>query len=91
MRRFQIDGTVFSMAMFRILSASIEFTAALLMLYFNDVRKALFINSMLAIVGPLILIVTMTIGVVGLADELSFGKILLILVGIGFILIGIFR
>jgi hypothetical protein len=87
--KFGFDSTVLSMAILRFLSASIELTAAILMLVFNDITKAIFINSMLAIVGPCILIFTMTIGLVGLAGEISYGKLLLIGLGVLFIVLGI--
>ncbi len=58
-----IHPSVAAMAGMRFLSAAIELTAAILILVTNDVRKAVVINSILAIIGPLIFIITMTIGV----------------------------
>ncbi|MCA1030698.1 YqhV family protein [Bacillus timonensis] len=86
-----IETSVLSMAGLRILSACIELSAAILMLVFNDVKKALAINAMLAIVGPIILITTMTIGLLNIADEISFSKLLFIALGVGFILYGIYK
>jgi len=83
------EKAVIGMAILRILSGSIEVTAAILMLKFNQIDKALIINSSLALVGPLVLIATTTIGLIGIADKISFGKILWILLGVAFILIGI--
>ena len=40
----------------------------------NQVDKALAVNSALAFMGPLILILTTTIGLVGMADKLSWGR-----------------
>ncbi|MFT4415625.1 YqhV family protein [Fredinandcohnia humi] len=85
------DPTVLSMAGLRVLSASVELTAAILMLVFNDVRKALAINALLAIVGPIIMITTMAIGLISLADQLSYSKLLFIGLGVAFILYGIYR
>ncbi|MFS0863385.1 YqhV family protein [Fredinandcohnia sp. 179-A 10B2 NHS] len=85
------DTTVLSMAGLRVLSASLELTAAILMLVFNDVRKALAINALLAIVGPIIMITTMAIGLISLADQLSYSKLLFIGLGVAFILYGIYR
>lgn len=85
------DQTVLAMAGLRFLSASIELTAAICMLIFNDVKKAVAINSVLAIVGPFILVTTMTIGVFQLADQISYGKLLFIALGVGFILFGIYK
>ncbi|HJV45012.1 MAG TPA: YqhV family protein [Bacillota bacterium] len=84
-----IEKAVLGMAVLRIISGSIEVFAALLMLKFNQVDKALMVNSSLALVGPMILIATTTIGLVGLADKISFVKILWILLGVSFILIGV--
>lgn len=93
MKRFfgHFDSTVLTMAGLRILSASIELTAAILMLVFNDVKKAVMINSLLAIVGPVIFIVTMTIGIFHIADQLSYAKLLFIGLGVFFILFGIYK
>jgi hypothetical protein len=49
------------------------------------------VNTGLAMVGPLILLTTTTIGLAGLADKLSVGKMLWVLVGVSFIFIGILR
>ncbi|WP_099360677.1 YqhV family protein [Fredinandcohnia onubensis] len=85
------DSSVLTMAGLRILSGCLEITAAILMLVFNDVKKALAVNATLAIVGPLILIATMSIGLIGLADQLSYSKLLFIGLGVAFILYGIFK
>lgn len=51
-----IHPSVAAMAGDEVLSATIELTAAILILVTNDVRKAVVINSILAIIGPLILL-----------------------------------
>ncbi|WP_044747863.1 YqhV family protein [Bacillus alveayuensis] len=86
-----IEPAVLSMAGLRLLSAAIELSAALLMLLFNDVKKAVAVNAFLAIVGPLIFITTMTIGLLSLTDELSFSKLFFIAIGVGFILFAIYK
>ncbi|MFD2332295.1 YqhV family protein [Cohnella sp. GCM10020058] len=86
-----MDKSVFSMALLRILSGSIELTAALVMLKLNDVTKALSVNAMLALVGPLILISTTTIGLVGMSDKLSPVKLIWIGAGVACLLIGILK
>lgn len=70
----------------RLISGSIEITAAALMFKFNDLEKAFYINTLLALVGPIILIVTTGIALVGLSEKISllrmiclFGGIILIL------------
>jgi len=86
-----IDSTVLSMAGLRLLAATIELTAAVTMLVFNDVKKAVAVNALLAVVGPIIFIVTMTIGLFSLTDELSFAKLFWIGIGVAFILFGIYK
>ncbi|MBT2659336.1 MULTISPECIES: YqhV family protein [Bacillaceae] len=84
-----LEKAVLGMAFLRLLSGSIEIFAAILMLRFNSVEKALMINSSLALVGPIILILTTTIGLVGIVGDISVMKIVWILLGVAFILIGV--
>ncbi len=86
-----LNKFVFSMAMLRMLSGSIEVLAAVIMLRLNQVDKALLVNSGLALVGPFILITTTAIGLIGIADKVSFGKLLWIIAGIGLIFIGLLK
>jgi len=86
-----LNKIVLSMATLRMISGSLEIIAALLMLRFNQVEKALIVNSSLALVGPLVLITTTTIGFVGVAEKLSWDKIGWVLLGISLILFGIFK
>lgn len=85
------DKFVLSMATLRVLSGTTEIIAAVLMLRFMQVEKALLINTGLAFVGPLILLTTTTIGLVGMADKLSFSKMLIILAGVSLIFFGILK
>lgn len=86
-----IDKFVVGMASLRVLSGTIEILAAVLMLRLMQVEKALLINSGLAFVGPLILLLTTTIGLVGMAERLSAGKMLWILCGVTCIFYGILK
>lgn len=83
------EKALFAMATLRVFSGLIEMSAGLLMLKFNDLEKAIVINAALALVGPLVLVTTMTIGILGLVDRISFGKIAWIAVGVSCILIGV--
>ncbi|WP_078379770.1 YqhV family protein [Sutcliffiella halmapala] len=85
------DPTVLSMAGLRLFSGVLEISAAIIMLYLNDVKKAVVVNSMLAVLGPVIFISTMMIGLVSMADEISFSKLIFIAIGVGFILYGIYK
>ncbi|TYR82446.1 DUF2619 domain-containing protein [Priestia megaterium] len=86
-----INGTVLTMACLRFVSSFIEFIAAILIFTNNDVKKALMINGMLALVGPIVMVSSFSIGLVSIADQLSFGKLILIVIGVVFILIGVFK
>nr|WP_246625186.1 YqhV family protein [Fictibacillus nanhaiensis] len=83
------EKVVLSMAAIRILSGMLEITAAFFMLHFNTVERALVINSLLSIVGPIIFFSTMTIGIYGLSTKLSFSSLLWIMLGIVCIVYGI--
>jgi hypothetical protein len=86
-----LNKIVLSMASLRLMSGSLEIFAALLMIRFNQIEKALLVNSGLALVGPLVLLTTTTIGLVGIAEKLSFGKMLWVLVGVSCIFVGILK
>lgn len=86
-----VNKFVISMASLRVLSGSLEVLAALLMIRFNQVEKALLINSGLAVMGPVILLATTTIGLLGIADKLSYNKMLWIIVGVSCIFFGILK
>lgn len=81
---------VLGMALLRCLSGLIEFTAAMLMLKFDSVEKAVKINAVLAVIGPTVLIVVTSIGLVGLSQKgFSVPRFLLIVAGVTLIFIGI--
>lgn len=84
-----LEKAVLGMAFLRLLSGSIEIFAAILMLKFNSVEKALMINSSLALVGPIILILTTTIGLLGIVGDISIMKIVWIFLGITLIFVGV--
>jgi ethanolamine ammonia-lyase large subunit len=86
-----INKIVLSMVMLRLTSGTIEILAAYFMLRFNQIEKALIINSGLALVGPIILISTTAVGLVGIADKLSMGKLLWIGMGVACLFIGIIK
>ncbi|WP_031516132.1 YqhV family protein [Desulfofalx alkaliphila] len=83
------DKIVFSMAAMRFLSSFIEFSAALLMLKFNKVETAFKINALLALVGPTVLVIVTTLGLVGLAGKIPLSKMLCIAAGVCLIFIGV--
>ncbi|MVP00167.1 YqhV family protein [Paenibacillus lutrae] len=86
-----LNKIVLTMASLRLFSGTLEIAAALLMLRFNQIEKALLVNTGLALAGPLILLSTTTIGLVGIAEKLSFGKMLWVVAGVSCIFIGILK
>jgi hypothetical protein len=86
-----LNKFVLGMALIRVLSGSLEIMAGLIMLKFNQVDKALVINSMLAVLGPLVLIVTTSIGLFGITSSISFNRLIWIMMGVGLILFGVLK
>jgi hypothetical protein len=86
---FFLDKAILGMALLRIISGCLEIFVALLIIKFNDIEKALILNSSLALVGPPILLITTVIGLTGMADKVSLTKILWVLGGVGCILYGV--
>jgi putative exporter of polyketide antibiotics len=83
------EKAVLGMALLRLISGSIELFAAILMLKFNSIEKALVVNSSLALIGPIILILTTTIGLLGIVEKISYMKMVWIFLGVGFIFVGV--
>lgn len=77
---------VWSMALFRILSATVELTAALLMLRYQRVETAFQINALLGLFGPTIMVIVSVLGLMGLAGRISYGKLALVAAGVMLIL-----
>lgn len=86
-----MNKIVLTMASLRLMSGSIEILAAIMMLRLATIEKALLVNSALALVGPLVLLTTTTIGLVGIAEKLSYGKMLWIIAGVSCLFIGIIK
>jgi hypothetical protein len=93
MRRESVPEQAFlrGMVATRLLSGSIEITAALLMWRFGRLDTAVRINGLLGLVGPLVLTLTMLMGVAGLAGRLPLSKLLWIGLGVVLILFGTSR
>ncbi|WP_062104487.1 YqhV family protein [Bacillus niameyensis] len=84
-----LEKAIIAMALLRILSGSIDIIAAFLMLRFNDIEKALILNSSLALVGPIVFMLATTVGLIGIADKISLAKFIWIFIGFGFIVYGV--
>lgn len=77
-----IERALLFIILLRVISGSIEISAAALMYKFNDLEKAFYINSMLALVGPVILVVTTGIALSGLTEKISLTRIVCLFVGV---------
>ncbi|MGI6036096.1 MAG: YqhV family protein [Limnochordia bacterium] len=80
---------VSGMALLRILAGGIEIGAALLMLHYRRVDTALRINGVLGIIGPTILMLVSTLGLVGLAGQVDWDRYLIVLFGVLLIFLGV--
>lgn len=83
------DKFVFGMAVIRMMSGFIEFSAGLVMLKLDRVEQAMKINALLALIGPMVLITVTTIGLAGLAGKVSPSKMVIIGTGVILIFIGV--
>lgn len=71
------------------MSGSFELIAAFLMIYFNHVETALKVNAALALIGPTVMILVTSLGILGLDGNVSLAKMLFILSGVALIFIGL--
>jgi predicted membrane-bound dolichyl-phosphate-mannose-protein mannosyltransferase len=86
-----VDKVVYGMAGIRMLSSLIEFSGALLMLYFGTAERAMQVNAGLAMVGPFVLVTCTMLGVIGMANDISWSRVVWIVIGVGCILFGVRR
>lgn len=83
---FLIEKALLMIIILRIFSGSVDIAAAMLMYKFNDLEKAFYINTMLALVGPVVLIITTAIALFGLAEKISIPRMICLFSGIVLIL-----
>lgn len=76
------------MALLRLLAGSIEITAALLMVKFGRVQTAIKINGVLGLIGPIILTLVSSLGIIGLAQQIPLSKLLTVALGVALIFLG---
>ena len=84
-----MEKALLLIVLLRIFSGSVEISAAALMFTFNDLEKAFYINSMLALVGPVILVLTTGIALSGLTEKISLLRIVCLFSGIVLILLSL--
>lgn len=77
-----IERALLFIILLRVISGSIEISAAALMYKYNDLEKAFYINSMLALVGPVILVVTTGVALSGLTEKISLTRIVCLFAGV---------
>jgi len=77
-----------SMAFIRLLSGTIEISAALTMLRLSNLRSAVRINALLGLVGPIILLSASFAGIAGMAGRVQTSKLVMIVLGVALILAG---
>lgn len=84
-----IEKIIIVLAGLRFVSGFIEIMSGLLILKMNNVEKAMMVNAFLAVVGPLVFMTSMTLGIIHIADKMSYSKLVLIGIGIGLIILGL--
>jgi hypothetical protein len=72
----------------RVLSATIEVTAAFLLLRMSDIPSMVRLNSLLGLVGPLIFITVSALGLAGTFGTVHWSKFLMILGGVALVVVG---
>ncbi|WP_225229905.1 YqhV family protein [Sporosarcina quadrami] len=84
-----VERALLLIILLRIFSGSVDIAAAMLMYKFNDLEKAFYINTLLALVGPCILIITTAIALFGLTEKISLIRMVCLFAGITLILISL--
>lgn len=80
--------TVLAMAAVRAVSVAAEVCGFLLILRSATVDRALRINSLLGLVGPLVFLCAGLVGLTGLSGKPSPGRLLIVLVGVALVFLG---
>lgn len=79
------NTAVSGMAGIRVFSSLCEFAGAMLMLHYGSADKAVKINSLLAVVGPVVLLTTTSLGLAAMVGKVPLWKIFAIASGVGVI------
>jgi len=83
-----MDRYTVGMTIIRLISGSIEITAAIMMWRFGDLKTAFRINGLLGLTGPVVFMSASAVGLLGLAGKLSLARLALVLGGVFLILLG---
>lgn len=84
-----MEAALLYIILLRILSGSIDILAAFTMYKLANLEKAFVVNTSLALVGPVIFIITTGIGLAGMQDKISFSKMLCLFSGVILIFISL--
>jgi len=82
------DNVVKAMFLLRLLLAVISLCAALLMFKYKTITDALRINAFVGLVAPLIFISISAIGIANMAGKVSYGKLIITIIGVLLVLYG---
>ncbi|KJS80431.1 MAG: hypothetical protein JM58_18635 [Peptococcaceae bacterium BICA1-8] len=82
------DNVVRAMFLLRLLLAVISLIAALLMFKYKTITDALRINAFVGLVAPVIFISISAIGIANMAGKVSFGKLIITVIGVLLVLYG---
>lgn len=82
------DNAVINMAVIRVISGLLEIGAALAIIRMGSIEKALRINAVLGLVGPVVFIAVSALGIVAVAVRLIPWKVALIIIGFMLVLLG---
>jgi len=83
-----MDRRVVIMAVIRALFGLISLTGSIMMFLLNDLTQAIRINGIIGSMGPFVLLLVSAIGIAGVAAQMDIRKVILILAGVIFIILG---
>lgn len=84
-----MPSSLIAIVCLRLLSGTLEITAALLIYKLNSFDHALKINAVLASIGPIIFLAAMYLGLSGIATKIPFSKAIFIYLGVALIFWGL--
>lgn len=88
MVRLYEDRLIFSIRLLRLISATVEVCAVVLMFRMTRLEALIRLNAGLGLVGPVIFSLVSVVGLVGLAHRLNLWKFALVVAGIVLVMLG---
>ncbi|MGI6097261.1 MAG: YqhV family protein [Dethiobacteria bacterium] len=74
--------SLLAMIALRLLSGTMEISAAILIYRLNNLEQALKINAILASIGPFVFLTAMYLGLSGLSSKIPYSKLFFIYLGV---------